>query len=141
MNNPLKVSSGIIIKENKYLIQRRFKDKPFAGIWEFPGGKVNQNESLEETLIRELKEEINITPLEMRKSKSYFYTFESGIKIDITFFIIIKFKGIPIPKENQIIEWIDISSQIKEPIFEPDKWVIEYLQNGSEFKKMGGNFV
>ena len=57
----VKVSMGIVLNDqNKILIARRPLDKSFGGLWEFPGGKIEEGESPEEALQRELKEELNI---------------------------------------------------------------------------------
>ena len=55
------VTAAIIIKDNKVLIAKRAKNEKQAGKWEFPGGKLEPNESLKDCLIRELKEELNIS--------------------------------------------------------------------------------
>ena len=55
-----RVTGAIIIKEKKVLLMRRAPGKAFAGYWEFPGGKVEENETPEQCLMRELKEELNI---------------------------------------------------------------------------------
>ena len=49
----------IIYKNNKFLIAQRNLKKDQGGLWEFPGGKVEKNESYENALIREIKEELN----------------------------------------------------------------------------------
>ena len=54
------VVAAIIKENNRYLIVQRNKNKHLGLKWEFPGGKVKSNESLEESLIREIKEELNI---------------------------------------------------------------------------------
>lgn len=56
----VKVSAGVIIDKDKVLITRRAPKESFAGGWEFPGGKIEVNETQQECLIRELKEELNI---------------------------------------------------------------------------------
>ena len=56
-----KVIAAAIIKNNKLLITQRPKDKTLALIWEFPGGKVEKDESNEECIIREIKEELDVT--------------------------------------------------------------------------------
>ena len=56
----LEVVCGIIKEEHGYLIARR-KSKVHNDIWEFPGGKVEANETREEAIVRELKEELNYT--------------------------------------------------------------------------------
>lgn len=55
------VAAAIIINENmEILIAKRKKEKSQGGLWEFPGGKVEKGETLEECLVRELKEEMEI---------------------------------------------------------------------------------
>lgn len=54
------VAAILINKEDKILIAKRKKNKKMGGLWEFPGGKIEQGETPENALIRELKEEMNI---------------------------------------------------------------------------------
>ena len=57
----IKVSMGIILdSEGKILIAQRNLEKNFGGMWEFRGGKQEANESPEQALIRELKEELSV---------------------------------------------------------------------------------
>ena len=58
---PHDVVAAIIKKDNQYLIVQRNKKKHLGLKWEFPGGKVNFNETFEEALFREIKEELNIS--------------------------------------------------------------------------------
>ena len=53
--NPTNVVAAIIKKNNRYLIVQRNKNKHLGLKWEFPGGKVKSDETLEESLIREIK--------------------------------------------------------------------------------------
>ncbi len=55
-----KVTAGIIEKDGKILIAKRKTGKCIGAKWEFPGGKLEENETLEECLARELMEELNI---------------------------------------------------------------------------------
>jgi len=55
------VVAAILIQDNKVLIAQRANNDPLAGLWEFPGGKIEDRESPEESLIREMKEEFCIT--------------------------------------------------------------------------------
>lgn len=54
------VVAAIIKQDNHYLIVQRNRNKHLALKWEFPGGKVNDNENFEEALNREIYEELNI---------------------------------------------------------------------------------
>jgi mutator protein MutT len=56
----VEVAAGLICQEGRYLIAKRPPGVHLAGHWEFPGGKREQGESLEECLQRELLEELNI---------------------------------------------------------------------------------
>jgi len=60
LKKSITVSAGIIIGGDKVLITRRAAKEMFAGGWEFPGGKLEFEETPQECLIRELKEELNI---------------------------------------------------------------------------------
>ena len=57
----INVVAAIIRKDNQYLIVQRNRNKHLGLKWEFPGGKVHENETFQEALIREIKEELNIT--------------------------------------------------------------------------------
>ena len=57
--NTIRVVAGIAVSGRRVLIARRSPSKSLAGLWEFPGGKVEGNENDEEALKREIKEEFN----------------------------------------------------------------------------------
>ena len=54
------VAAALVDPEGRILLTQRLPGKPFAGAWEFPGGKVEAGESPEGALVRELKEELGI---------------------------------------------------------------------------------
>ncbi|NLZ52866.1 MAG: 8-oxo-dGTP diphosphatase MutT [Thermoanaerobacteraceae bacterium] len=56
----IKVTAGVIADNDKVLITRRAPKENFAGGWEFPGGKIEVDETPQDCLVRELKEELNI---------------------------------------------------------------------------------
>lgn len=69
------VVAAILIKDKKVLIAQRANHDPLAGLWEFPGGKIEEGESPEESLIREMQEEfcINIVVGEFFGSSIFQY--------------------------------------------------------------------
>lgn len=56
----IKAVAGILYQNNNVLIASRPESRTYAGCWEFPGGKIEQGESVKQALIRELNEEIGI---------------------------------------------------------------------------------
>ena len=60
MSTLTQVVAAIIHLDGKYFIAQRPLHKNHGGLWEFPGGKVQQEELLEEAIIRELREELNL---------------------------------------------------------------------------------
>jgi 8-oxo-dGTP diphosphatase len=56
----IKVTAAIFTKGDMVLAMRRASHKPLAGKWEFPGGKLEEGESADDALIREIKEELDI---------------------------------------------------------------------------------
>lgn len=72
------VVAAILFKDNKVLIAQRADDDPLAGYWEFPGGKIEEGESPEESLNREMKEEFCITIEVEEFFESSLFTYEKG---------------------------------------------------------------
>ena len=60
LNDPIPVTAAIILKDDQVFIAQRKSTDRLAGLWEFPGGKIESAESPEECLQRELKEELGI---------------------------------------------------------------------------------
>ena len=70
------VSSGLIIQNNKVLIGLRSKCDNGGGLWEFPGGKIEINESSEEAVKRELNEELDIVSQNPKKNNAILTSFQ-----------------------------------------------------------------
>ena len=65
MNAPatLLVVAGVFVRDGRLLLARRPAGRAWAGLWEFPGGKVEAGETPEEALVREWREEMDVTPV------------------------------------------------------------------------------
>ncbi len=57
---PVVVAAAVVIREGRVLLTRRAEGQHLAGLWEFPGGKLEDGESPEEALVRECREECGI---------------------------------------------------------------------------------
>jgi 8-oxo-dGTP diphosphatase len=99
------VVAGILTHSGSYLIARRSPSMQWAGLWEFPGGKVEAGETLAQALVRELREELNIDVqrFSLWKIKEKKVT---GRAIRIHFFSVAEFSGTPTPREGQELAWI-----------------------------------
>ncbi len=98
---------AIVDADNRVLICQRPVGKALAGLWEFPGGKVENGETPEDCLIRELDEELGITTW---KSCLAPLTFASHCYDDfhllMPLFICRKWEGIPSARESQQMKWV-----------------------------------
>ena len=103
----LVVAVALIDADGRVLIAQRPEGKFMAGLWEFPGGKVESGEAPDAALIRELQEELGV---DTRQSCLAPLTFASHAYED--FFLLMPlyacriWKGIPQPREGQKLAWV-----------------------------------
>ena len=100
------VVAAVIKKDNHFLIVQRNRKKHLGLKWEFPGGKVHQNETFEEALLREIKEELNIKINLQDKIAEEKYKDE---KIDIVlhYFLCTQESGIIELNEHEDLAWVE----------------------------------
>lgn len=103
----LVAACALIDADGRVLLAQRPPGKALAGLWEFPGGKVEQGETPEEALIRELREEIGIetkvaclAPLTFA-SHSY-----ETFHLLMPLFVCRRFEGIAVAREGQVLKWV-----------------------------------
>lgn len=91
----------------RVLIARRPEGRAMAGLWEFPGGKLEPGESPEEALVRELREELGIDIARACLAPFVFasHTYET-FHLLMPLFLCRRWQGIPSPREGQIIRWV-----------------------------------
>ena len=131
INNQLKIVVGGLIHQNqKILICQRKEEGDHPLKWEFPGGKLKDNENNEEALRRELKEELNLEIVEMSFFDEYPYEYKKlSKKLKLIFFQIFKFEGQIQNKVHQQLKWIDISNLSDYDFLEGDLKIINKLIN------------
>lgn len=98
---------ALIDADGRVLLAQRPEGKSMAGLWEFPGGKVEPGETPEAALIRELQEELGI---ETRTSCLAPLTFAShayeAFHLLMPLFACRRWQGIPTPREGQTLAWV-----------------------------------
>ena len=102
MSKRITVVAGIIRKKDFYLIARRAPNIKGPGFWEFPGGKLEIDETKEVCLKRELDEELEIEVIECSFYKSYDY----GSDDNMNFYLVNKFSGTIRLNAHDKIKWI-----------------------------------
>lgn len=107
MNTILVVAAALIDKDGRVLLAQRPPNKSMVGLWEFPGGKVEDGENPEDALIRELNEELGIdtwgsclAPLSFA-SHSY-----DDFHLLMPLFACRKWIGTPMAMEGQVLKWV-----------------------------------
>ena len=104
----IKVVCGIIYKDDKILLCRKKVDKPLGGYWEFPGGKVEFGESNEETLSRELMEELGMKVVVKSFFKSNIHFYEN-ISIELIAYNCQFLESNYQLVDHDAYEWLDIN--------------------------------
>ena len=91
----LQVVAGIIERDGRVLICRRKARQTHPLKWEFPGGKVERDETLPQALERELAEELDIHSISSEEITRYEYTYPGKHPIRLIFFRVTEFEGEP----------------------------------------------
>jgi len=124
--NPTNVVAAIIKENNRYLIVQRNKNKHLGLKWEFPGGKVKSNESFKEALIREIKEELNITIDVQKKIAEELYK-DHKINVHLFYFLCIQLNDTIELREHEKMAWVEKKDFRKYDFAEGDGKILSLL--------------
>lgn len=103
------VAVGVIIRDKQIFISKRANHLHQGGLWEFPGGKVEADESVKAALARELKEELAIDSDQASMSELLVVEHDYGDKkVRLDTWIVSQFSGEPIGNEGQECAWVNI---------------------------------
>lgn len=106
MAEVFKVAAGVIIENSKFLVEKRRDDEDIdPGLVCMPGGHVDPGETLEQAIVREMKEELGITVNEFEFFNSGFYTASNGELEHVHYFIIKKYTGKIVSHEAASVYW------------------------------------
>lgn len=103
----LVVACALVDTDRRVLIAQRPEGKHMAGMWEFPGGKVDAGETPEAALIRELREELGVETKEACLAPLSFasHAYEH-MHLLMPLYVCRKWQGTPIAHEHQALKWV-----------------------------------
>jgi len=101
---PVAVAAAIIRRRGRIFIARRSSGN-LHGKWEFPGGKIEEGETPEECLVRELREELGISVVVGKRLTEVTYRYKSGA-VHLVVFLVKQVGGRIEPKEHEAIAWV-----------------------------------
>lgn len=122
------VACALVDVDGRVLIAKRPAQKDMAGLWEFPGGKVVEDEPPEEALIRELREElgINVTQACLAPLTFASHSYES-FHLLMPLYVCRRWKETVTPKEGQELKWVRPRNLKDYPLLPADVPLIPYL--------------
>ena len=122
------VAAGILCDaEGRILIAERLGGGPFQGLWEFPGGKIADDESAAEALSRELAEELGIEITACASFMNLRHEYDDRI-VTIEFFIVSEWLSEPVGREGQALRWVPRERLDAAELLPADVPVVEALQ-------------
>jgi len=103
----LVAAAALLDPEGRVLIAQRPEGKAMAGLWEFPGGKIETDESPEDALVRELAEELGIAvqPPCLAPFTFASHTYD-GFRLLMPLYVCRRWEGIPAPLHHAALKWV-----------------------------------
>ncbi|MAU22506.1 MAG: 8-oxo-dGTP diphosphatase MutT [Martelella sp.] len=126
----LVAACALIDTDGRILLAQRPEGKSLAGLWEFPGGKVEPGETPEACLIREMEEELGITTKVACLAPLTFasHTYDD-FHLLMPLFVCRRYQGIPKGQEGQAIKWVRAKDLRDYPMPPADEPLIPILQD------------
>lgn len=138
----LVVAAALIDAQGRVLLAQRPAGKSLAGLWEFPGGKLEVGESPEAALVRELAEELGVVaapdalmPLAFA-SHSY-----SDFHLLMPLFLLHHWAGLATPREGQALAWVPSARLADYPMPPADLPLIPVLQRAMDAGDYGSSSI
>lgn len=124
----LVAACALVDGDGRVLIAQRPEGKQLAGMWEFPGGKIELGETPEETVVRELREELGIeTKVACLAPLTFASHAYESFNLLMPLFVCRRYWGIPQAQEGQALKWVRPNKLRDYPMPPADEPLIPYL--------------
>jgi 8-oxo-dGTP diphosphatase len=129
-NLVLVAACALVDADRRVLIAQRPAGKTMAGLWEFPGGKVEAGERPEDSLIRELREELGIVVSEACLAPLTFASHAyPGFHLLMPLYVCRIWTGRPQPREGQALKWLRPPDMQDLPMPPADRPLVAFLRD------------
>ncbi|HEV7318190.1 MAG TPA: 8-oxo-dGTP diphosphatase MutT [Ensifer sp.] len=126
----LVAACALVDTDGRILLAQRPEGKSLAGLWEFPGGKVEAGETPEETLIRELDEELGIqTKVACLAPLTFASHTYDDFHLLMPLYVCRRYEGVATGREGQAIKWVRPKSLRDYPMPPADEPLIPFLMD------------
>ena len=128
MKKHIQVAAAVIFQNGQFLLSKRKDDQHQGGKWEFPGGKIDEGESIEQALSRELKEELDIEVTEQAEFMALDFEYPEK-KVSLYFQLVTDFNGKEHGVEGQMVNWFSYQEMQQLTFPDANKPVLEKIES------------
>jgi len=122
------VAVGVVINDDKVLVAKRHQSQHQGGLWEFPGGKIESTETVEDALTRELQEELSITPQKVSRLIDITHEY-SDKRVTLEVFLVTRYSGAVNHNEGQEVRWVTLEELTNYEFPEANIAIIDKLKS------------
>ena len=125
---PIRVVAAVVERQGRYLVGRRPAHKRHGGLWEFPGGKLDDGESVAEAAARELHEELE---LEVERVGAQLTALNDGASPFVIEFHEVVVRGEPVAHEHEAVAWLAVGELLETELAPADRAFVQWLAERS----------
>jgi len=127
MNPTVRVAAAVLFDAaRRVLIARRPEGKFLGGFWEFPGGKLDGEETAEQALVRELREELGIESRGCHPLLQLRHHYPDRIVV-LEVFVVEAYDGIPAALEGQPLQWVAAAALAQQALLPADRPIVDAI--------------
>jgi 8-oxo-dGTP diphosphatase len=122
----IRVAAGILLQSERILVAERVGGGQFQGLWEFPGGKIEADESADTALCRELKEELDVEATRFQPFMALDHRYADR-HVQLEFFLVSQWSGQVRSVEGQELRWVSRAELRQIELLPADRPVVDAL--------------